>query len=279
MTLACCFRRRLWRCRVGPAKAPQSRREVSLELVTSDSAVTDANASSRPGEEPVSALDRAANVLGVEAPVVSSLEAQLHESMPRSNREEGGEGGDHRFSARQLVFGRMVDSARGIEVFLGVTREDVARWYLEGLPAIRREFEALVASTRARSPPDAAALHTAEMACECMEYVLDAEAGSSSRLFANAPHARDCGADGQLLPERKTADGAGKRLADFVSDNESQQAALSELHVAALRIYTTAAFECINQPLRDSGRRERGERHPLPFTTCLLYTSPSPRDS
>ena len=40
--------------------------------------------------------------------------------------------------------------------------------------------------------------------------------------------------------------------------------------VAALRIYSTAAFRSINDPLRDLARKERGEAHPLPLTVKLI---------
>ena len=42
---------------------------------------------------------------------------------------------------------------------------------------------------------------------------------------------------------------------------------LSKAHVAALRLYTTAAYKTINNPLRDAGRTAE---HPLPVTVYLL---------
>ena len=39
---------------------------------------------------------------------------------------------------------------------------------------------------------------------------------------------------------------------------------------AALRLYTTAAFKGINDPLRDFGRLERKEKHPFPLTVCYI---------
>ena len=59
----------------------------------------------------------------------------------------------------------------------------------------------------------------------------------------------------------------GERLADFACTEESQQAQLSEPHVAALRIYTTACFRAINDPLRDHGRKKP---HPYPATVFFL---------
>lgn len=40
--------------------------------------------------------------------------------------------------------------------------------------------------------------------------------------------------------------------------------------MAALRIYTTAAFKSINDPLRDHERIARREPHPLPLTVVLI---------
>ena len=59
-------------------------------------------------------------------------------------------------------------------------------------------------------------------------------------------------------------------LADFVAAPNSREAELEEAHVLALRLYTTRAFLLINIPLRDLGRHERGEAHPLPVTVAFL---------
>ena len=59
-------------------------------------------------------------------------------------------------------------------------------------------------------------------------------------------------------------------LADFVAAPNSREAELEEAHVLALRLYTTRAYLLINNPLRDLGRRERGEAHPLPVTVAFL---------
>jgi hypothetical protein len=75
---------------------------------------------------------------------------------------------------------------------------------------------------------------------------------------------------GELLPERTRADGTGMRLEDFVQHEDSVAGGLSEMHVAALRAYTTAAYAAINNPLRDLDRRDRGEPHPLALTVTLL---------
>ena len=107
---------------------------------------------------------------------------------------------------------------------------------------------------------------------ECLAYVLYAEAGSSDLTFQGGLK-RDCDENGAVLESRTVCDGAARRgmlLRDFVAHEHSRLANLEQAHVVALRLYTTAAFESINNPLRDWARYERGEPHPLPATVALL---------
>ena len=101
---------------------------------------------------------------------------------------------------------------------------------------------------------------------ECLAYVLHAAAGSSDRIFRNSPHPRDCDENG-LRDDRKTASGEGMRLADFVEHPSAKLAGLKPEHIAAIRLYSTAAFKSINNPLRD---RRRTAPHPLPATVYFL---------
>ena len=57
----------------------------------------------------------------------------------------------------------------------------------------------------------------------------------------------------------------GRRLQDFVGLNQSRIAHLNEVHVAALRLYTTSSFRLFNQALRD-----RAMPHPIKFTVWQL---------
>ena len=107
---------------------------------------------------------------------------------------------------------------------------------------------------------------------ECLAYVLYAEAGSSDLAFQGGLK-RDCDENGAVLESRTVCDGAARRgmlLRDFVAHKHSRLVNLKQAHVVALRLYTTAAFESINNPLRDWARYERGEPHPLPTTVALL---------
>jgi len=77
-----------------------------------------------------------------------------------------------------------------------------------------------------------------------------------------------------VLPERliEDDDGAtvGMRLVDFQNLPQVKEARLLRAHVVALRLYSTAAFKSLNDPLRDTGRRERSEAHPLPVTMTYI---------
>ena len=60
------------------------------------------------------------------------------------------------------------------------------------------------------------------------------------------------------------------RRAHRVCHPLSRAACLEPAHVVALRLYTTAAFRSLNEPLRDLERFGRGEAHKLPVTITLL---------
>ena len=96
--------------------------------------------------------------------------------------------------------------------------------------------------------------------------MLHQPAGSSERTFENMVHPRDCDAGG-VRADRRTASGEGMRLADFGALPEARTASLEMGGVAALRIYTTAAFKVLNGPLREPwGARP----HPFPVTIAFL---------
>ena len=57
---------------------------------------------------------------------------------------------------------------------------------------------------------------------------------------------------------------------DFVAHPSARQSLLTKAHVVALRLYTTAAFRSINDPLRDRDRYDHKLPHKLPVTVALL---------
>ena len=125
---------------------------------------------------------------------------------------------------------------------------------IDGIAAIRREF----AQLPDRKPKGY--WNAGSVAKECLQYVLDKEAGSdpNDHTFQGGLK-RDCDADGNLLHTcdaagnvrntRRRADGRGMRLADFLAHHDSVDCALEEAEVAGIRLYSTAAFEFINNPL------------------------------
>jgi len=166
--------------------------------------------------------------------------------------------GRGRYVASDLIFGLPVDAARGLSFYCNMTEADLSRAKARGIDAIRDEFQAL------GNADDA----------ECLHYVLDCDAGSSDKTFQNGL-IRDRDESGlHVLPSRLIADGRGgtrgMRLADFVASSSARVAGLTEPEVAALRLYSTAAFQSMNGPLRDLERHKAGRAHPLTATVSFL---------
>ena len=92
---------------------------------------------------------------------------------------------------------------------------------------------------------------------ECLKYILEEEAGSSTRVFDNGGLRMDCSPrsdaypEGKILPER-LVNGRGMVLADFLNSREAQEAHLAKPHVVGLRAYSTQIFASLNKPLRQS---------------------------
>ena len=150
-----------------------------------------------------------------------------------------------------MTFGQQTDAARGLLSYLLVDEEVFLQQVSEGVPAIEREVLA----------------NGTEVDRECFDYVRHQEAGSSPTTFGNSPYPRDCDRDG-LRADRMASSGRGMRLADFVAHQSAVAAKLSDAHVLALRLYSTAAFRSINGPLRDTSRDR--PPHPLPVTCHFL---------
>ena len=131
----------------------------------------------------------------------------------------------------------------------------------EGIEAIKREIEQNGTATDK----------------ECLDYVLNGkcpeyivhneqpkgrwEGGSNEKPW---PHAGDRRMD--VFDDPAKADArAGKSLGYFVNHESSKKAQLVLEHVVAIRLYTTAAFPTMNDPLRWGGKA-----HPLPITIAFL---------
>lgn len=167
---------------------------------------------------------------------------------------------ENRFSSSTelLKFGRMQDAARGVESYVCVPSAELHRGMAEGLAALRREIE----------------LNGTDDDQYCMRYVLDECAGASDVVWPNGNLKFDCDSSGAVLGGRQQVDGgggqSGMRLKDFVNHPKAKLAELSEVEVAALRLYTTSMYKSINAPLRDVDRRARKEPHPLPLTVVHI---------
>jgi hypothetical protein len=152
-------------------------------------------------------------------------------------------------SVRAMVLGVPADAALGINHFMRVTDSHVYAGLMRGTDAILEEV------SRAGSAEDQ----------ECLRYVLRARAGDSDKRFANG--IRDCDEEtGKVRPDRLNKSGEGMSLSDFVSHPNSVRAGLSEAHIVALRLYTTAAFASLNTPLRELERKI----HPFPVTIKFI---------
>ena len=123
--------------------------------------------------------------------------------------------GEARFEAKELVFGRPQQAALGVEHYLCVQPAAVRSGMNEGLNAIRAEVKA----------------NGTDIDNECLEYVLEMEAGSSGRRFQGSLK-RDCDEHGNLLPERRAKNGRGMRLSDFVNHPNAKTAKLTDAHTA-----------------------------------------------
>ena len=201
-----------------------------------------------------------------------------------------------------LVFGKFDEATTALEDFLHVDRKEHLVNMAKGELGIVSEIEKMVAGVRDRmtsqvssewdgvgardepagSPRDPVLgeeekilLAQAEQLLECLDYVLHQEAGSSDLVFENGGLKRDCDKDGKLLPSREIVDPVtgqkrGMRFNDFVDHPSARLAALRRQQVLALRLYTTAAFNSINTPLRDLSREAEGHAHPLPVTVTHI---------
>ena len=149
-----------------------------------------------------------------------------------------------------LTVGRPEAAALGLESTLKVDAKTLHTKLSRETDAIRDEVMAL----------------GDEEAIECLDYVLNKAAGSSDKIFSNSPYPRDCDAGG-LRTDRRRKDGGGMVLADFLQHHSARTAHLSEAHLVALRLYSTAAFKVLNGPLREHNRTAP---HPLAATIMHL---------
>ena len=89
---------------------------------------------------------------------------------------------------RDLISGEAQDAAYGVMHYMKGAPDRGYAGLSKGTAAIRAEFECYRGEE-------------ADVYLECFNYVMYEAAGSSPKLFANSPHARDCDENG-VRPDR-----------------------------------------------------------------------------
>ena len=173
---------------------------------------------------------------------------------------------------QELRMDEAQQAALGVQNLMNVDVDANRAQMALGLKAIEAEFKAFrdAATSQGTSiavTPWWATPEIAEEAYECMSYCLHERAGSSDKLFPNSPYPRDCDASGVRADRISKTSGRGMLLIDFCIHESSLAAKLKESHVAAIRIYSTAAFKVLNGPLRE---KSWTASHPLPVTVSFL---------
>jgi hypothetical protein len=141
-----------------------------------------------------------------------------------------------KFVIGKLITGQPQDAAFGLAFYMGIDQIRLGQIIQDGLTAIRKEFMA----------------SGSESEVKIMEYILDEVAVVKQEKVSYGLVMRDEGHDKM-------------RLEDFLKLKEGVTAKLNLSHVAALRLYTSQAYKCINDPLR------KGEKpHPFAATTYFL---------
>ena len=199
---------------------------------------------------------RAFELVAYEGKTNSQRAEELHDKFLETIVGLGGLSSLPNYAARfvggvcDLVFGQPQDAALGITHFMRVPDSLVYNGMLQGVGAICAEFQA----------------SGTEVDKECLQYVLLHGAGTSDKQFPNGIRDRDP-ATGEPRADRLSATGQPMSLADFAAHPHSRAAELSEAHVLALRLYSTAAYSSLNSPLRQLGR---AEPHPFPVTIKFI---------
>ena len=142
-----------------------------------------------------------------------------------------------KFRSRELVTGMVEEAAQGLGKFLCVEDEHMQAIAILGEKAIIDEVEKL-------GNPEVS---------EFLRYILHDKC--SEKQYQNGT--RDVGREGWTLD-------------DFMEHEYVQKAGLKRAHVIALRLYTTAAYKEINNPLRDRSRFADNRPHPLAATVKFI---------
>jgi hypothetical protein len=129
-----------------------------------------------------------------------------------------------KYTVSKLTTGKPEQAAHGLGDYMGLDGNSIADILKQGIAAIRAEFET----------------NGTEEEITVMRYILD-EAAQEEEEVGNA------GESYGLVTRDKG--NLGMHLKDFLDLPNARTAKLEAAHVAALRIYTSKAFGCINNPV------------------------------
>jgi hypothetical protein len=129
-----------------------------------------------------------------------------------------------KYTVGKLTTGRPEQSAHGLADYMGLDGSSMGNILKQGIAAIRAEFET----------------NGTKEEIAVMKYILD-EAAQEEEEVGNA------GESYGLVTRDKG--NLGMHLQDFLDLPNARTAKLEAAHVAALRIYTSKAFGCINNPV------------------------------
>ena len=164
---------------------------------------------------------------------VSLLEAAQHETPVQAVT---------RFSEDEYVLttGKPIDATRGIEGWMCVDHEQFHVRLSKGVQGMEEEVEDF-----AKRDPD-----NGKEIKELLHYIVHER--TSEKQYPNGVRDKGRGSVG---------------LSYFLTHPYAHLAQLLPAEVVALRLYTTAAYRQMNNPLRDTGRQSSGTPCPLPVCT------------
>jgi len=188
---------------------------------------------------------------------------------------------DKFFENGELKTGKRQTAVHGLAHHMGVQPEDLLHKASLGLNGIKEEVEAFVANASTYAPLflKARAQNSIESDNEYREafhkeverimnvkwllnYILEPEGipvDQKRRRFSN-------GVIDQGRP-------VGMTMKDFVELHEAREAKLSKVEVVALRMYTTAAFRYMNEPLRIKGAASESPIASLPLPVLTYWAT------
>lgn len=160
------------------------------------------------------------------------------------------DGKDSKFTAGKMVFGRGGPAAQGLELYLCLSPQDIAKGLSDGIHAMECEI---------RQSGD-------EDDLDNFKYVAERCSLTPEHIPKKIAETLRCGVyhGGAITPDEFDKGHGGRTLSDWMQLDEIKIAQLSDAEFVAVRFYTSPSFWRINGPLR------RGEKHPWPMVVMFL---------